>query len=463
MTDFAETLFHLKKTARSAMHLIVEEAQKFIPQQHRGDTTRLLGAMEDIVRLGRNYGIGATLISQRPQSVNKEVLNQCECLVCFQTTGPQERKAMEAWVVDKGLDRSLADLLPELAVGTAYIWSPQWLGVLDTYHILAKKTYDASSTPKLGQTRKPPRKLARDELKWLEEAMAETIEEAKANDPAALKAHIRELERKLAKRPSHVVETKREKVEVPVVTPKDRKLILELRQSIDQVGGLFSSKVVVATQVVERMEATLRAVENRDKLFRPTDRLMSPEEARQLGRGVRSGRFRTDQPNQANGPKSNGEIKLVGKMRNMLAALAAVEGHELTRKQLAVMVGMAPGSGGFNNYVGALSKQGLIETGSGTVSLTDKGHAHAGGVSVASKPSEILDLWLPKVTGKSKDILRLLFDNPDHEFGRSEVAEQVGMAPGSGGFNNYVGKLSSLQLIVTGRGVMRLNREVFHL
>lgn len=40
----------------------------------------MLGAVEDIVRLGRNYGSGCMLLSQRPQSVNKEVLNQVECL-----------------------------------------------------------------------------------------------------------------------------------------------------------------------------------------------------------------------------------------------------------------------------------------------------------------------------------------------------------------------------------------------
>ena len=33
---------------------------------------RMLGAMEDIIKLGRNYGIGVSLLSQRPQSVNIE-------------------------------------------------------------------------------------------------------------------------------------------------------------------------------------------------------------------------------------------------------------------------------------------------------------------------------------------------------------------------------------------------------
>jgi DNA helicase HerA-like ATPase len=36
----------------------------------------MLGAIEDIVRLGRNFGIGVSMISQRPQSINTEVRNR---------------------------------------------------------------------------------------------------------------------------------------------------------------------------------------------------------------------------------------------------------------------------------------------------------------------------------------------------------------------------------------------------
>ena len=50
--DFAEALFHLKKTQRSAVHVFVEEAQLFAPQRPGPDEARMLGAFENIVRLG---------------------------------------------------------------------------------------------------------------------------------------------------------------------------------------------------------------------------------------------------------------------------------------------------------------------------------------------------------------------------------------------------------------------------
>jgi hypothetical protein len=87
-TAFAEQFFHRKKTARTACHLFIEEAQAYLPQMVRGDEARMVGVFEDIGKVGRNYGIGNSLISQRPQAINKDVLNQIEVLLAFQTNGP---------------------------------------------------------------------------------------------------------------------------------------------------------------------------------------------------------------------------------------------------------------------------------------------------------------------------------------------------------------------------------------
>jgi hypothetical protein len=99
----------------------------------------MLGAFESIVRLGRNYGIGASLITQRPQSVNKEVLSQVECLCVLQVNGTHERKALEEWVQEAGADRKLVGELPGLERGEGYVWSPSWLRIFQRVHF-AKKT-----------------------------------------------------------------------------------------------------------------------------------------------------------------------------------------------------------------------------------------------------------------------------------------------------------------------------------
>jgi len=183
VTDFAEQLFHRQKSRRTAMHLIIEEAQVFIPQRCGKDETRMVGAMEDIVRLGRNYGIGCSLISQRPQSVNKEVLNQCEPLVVFQLVGTHERKAVQEWVYHSGADvTDSLKRLPELKNGECYYWSPGNRQFVKT-KFYAKITYDSSATPTFGVNTPQTGQLKPVDLDTLKSTMKDTIDRAKENDP----------------------------------------------------------------------------------------------------------------------------------------------------------------------------------------------------------------------------------------------------------------------------------------
>ena len=147
VTEFAVRLLHRKKRARSPVLVVWEEAQDFVPQRVFADAARMVGAVERLVKQGRNFGVGTLLISQRPQSVNKDVLNQTEALFVFQLTGPQERKAVEGWIVEKALDRSALELLPSLKQGDGLVWSPTWLQTFQSVRALPKRTYDASATP----------------------------------------------------------------------------------------------------------------------------------------------------------------------------------------------------------------------------------------------------------------------------------------------------------------------------
>ena len=147
---FAEQLLLRQKTRRSPMHLMIEEAHLVAPQRARGSEA-MAAAVEDIVRLGRNYGIGVTLISQRPQSVDKECLNQAEALIVHQLAGPHERRAAAAWIADRGAAKDALAELPSLPPGTAFLWSPQWLGAFERIEVARKRTWDASATPVFGE------------------------------------------------------------------------------------------------------------------------------------------------------------------------------------------------------------------------------------------------------------------------------------------------------------------------
>ncbi len=48
--------------------------------------------------MGRNRGLGVTLINQRAATVNKDVPTQLDTLLAFQNNSPRDRKALQEWV-----------------------------------------------------------------------------------------------------------------------------------------------------------------------------------------------------------------------------------------------------------------------------------------------------------------------------------------------------------------------------
>lgn len=199
VTDFVEELFHLKKSNPSPLHLFIEESQVFAPQRIIKGEERMLGAIEDWFKIGRNYGGGGTLISQRPQSVNKDILNLTEFLAVGRITGPQERKVIEGWIREKDADvTDLFEELPKLPDGDFVVWCPQWLNILERIHVAKKRTFDSSRTPDIDDFA-PAGTLPGLDLAKIEAQMKSVIERAQAADPELLRRQVSQLKAEVAK------------------------------------------------------------------------------------------------------------------------------------------------------------------------------------------------------------------------------------------------------------------------
>jgi DNA helicase HerA-like ATPase len=99
--EFLEALYH---DNRDPLLVVFDEAAQFAPQQMRegGDVPRLLGAVEDLVKLGRSRGLGAVMIEQRIATLNANVREQIETLVAHRLVGPLDRKALKEWIEAQG-------------------------------------------------------------------------------------------------------------------------------------------------------------------------------------------------------------------------------------------------------------------------------------------------------------------------------------------------------------------------
>ena len=425
MTAFLETLYQKN---RDAIHLFIDEADVVAPQKAMGDTLRLLGAAEDIVRRGRRRGIGCTLITQRPQVLHKDVLTQCEVLTTFRLGHPRDLGAIREWVNVHASESEAAAMmtaLPNLPTGTGYVWSPL-LGIFERATIRRRETFDSGATPKPGERARSPKALASVDVERLGAAIKATAERAKENDPRTLKAKIVELQRDVdAKK----VETKT--VEVPIL--KDSQV-----SALEKLAATFEASAARLIEESKEIRATIR--EQRAKA--PT--ITAPR------------------PTSTSAPKlkattPSASSSLSGGERKILTVLA--QRGPSTKRQIALLSGYAINGGGFNNYLSALRSRGLI-IGSDPIEITKNGQADLGHYEPLPTGSALLEHWKRSLGRAESMILDAVANAHPRSLLKDEVAAATGYEASGGGFNNALSRLRTLELI-DGRGEIRASSELF--
>lgn len=442
---FGEQLWKRKKgeAEPTPVHVVLEECQLIIPQFVGRDDARMVGIWEEIVRLGRNYGIGVTMITQRPQSVNKEVLTQTECLLVLQVNGVPERKALKEWIVHQGASVDLLNELPSLPVGTAYLWSPQWLRVFEKIRIAKKRTFDASATPKVGEKRVKA-ELKPLDLVELRAKMEAVTKKAEENDPTALHRRIRELERDIRRTPvQHAEHVK----EVPVLTESDHRTLKELfegtRADFDKAAAKMESLATVLRELGAQVP-------------RPPVRLPPP---RVMPKPVPPHRY-SRAPAVAD---SDGPVTIKKGAREMLAALAVRHPTPLTRAQIGTLAGLSSTSGTFSDYLSSLRRAGYIEERGHQVVITDAGLGFLG-PNMPRAPQttdELVALWRNRFKKGARAMLDKLVEQYPRGLTREELGTAVEMSHSSGTFSDYLSSLRRAGLLDESDGAVRASPDLF--
>lgn len=459
--DFAEEFFHLKKTQRSAVHLFVEEAQMFIPQRSGPDEARMLGAYENIIRLGRNYGIGATLISQRPQSVNKEVLSQVECLCVLQLNGSHERKALEEWVQEAGADRKLVGQLPGLGRGEGFVWSPAWLRIFDRVHFSKKTTFDASATLEVGKATKTA-KLSAIDVATLKADLQAVIASAEKDDPKVLRQRIRELEAEIDNKLTASAPAAQMIADPAVV---ERIVAGEIQRFFEAARENIGNRLAGE---LENMLARIRTEGNslvsvlRDEAswklggFSAHGKEMMrsvPSIPKQTLEAAVKLKPDSEWPKQSLAPvrttQSSGSLS--GPEQRILNAIAWLEfiGVESPEQPaVAFLAGYTYGGGGYNNPRGRLNVAGLVEyVAAERIRLTDSGKRAAVYPDQIGGNEELHEAVLQRLPGPEKRLLGPLIAAWPPAMHNETLASEAGYKAGAGGFNNPRGRLRALGLI----------------
>lgn len=463
-TDFGEAFFEAKKRFPGPVSVMLEEAQKYIPQVIRfsgSGLERCLGAYEELAEQGRNYGAGLILISLRPEKLNKDVVNLSDNIVAMRTIGVHERKAIADWVQEKEADGrdQVKNELPSLPEGQGIVWSPGIFKLYGKFSFRLKSTYDAGKTPERVRAAVRVKPL---DLDKLQTAMKKIVEEAKVNEPTTLKARIAELEKQLARK-SAVVEQKiiekviRKVVEVPVITERQLKRIEKVAQRIYETANKADKG---ATAVLKESSA-LRA--DVTKLVVDAQAIVdSSKKGDQFattsfpGKVLRKGpgKYKIEMaPTAVSAPTPTTVINQTGSFeigpngeysasaKAILNVLA--QRKKSTATEIAIISGYSKKSSGFLLAMARLKKEGLITGSSKSLEITELGIKFTGSGEPLPTGKDLYHHWLKRLTTTESNLLRTLYENGCH-LTRVDLAAKAKYSMKSSGLNMAIAALIRL-------------------
>jgi uncharacterized protein len=414
-------LHELRRVNTEALTIVLEEADVFAPQNPMGDDSKLLHSEIDwIARRGRFKGFRLISITQRPARLSKDVLTQCSTLIAHRLPSPQDRDAVKAWVDGNG-DRDKAkevfDTLAGLAVGEAWVWSPE-NDILGRMKFPLIKTMDTSATPKAGEKRVEAKTLAQVDVSGIRAALAAAVKpEAVGKGKSAPSAEV------LAE-----AETRG----------------YEHGHSVGRTDGWW--------QAIAHVQSMLHSIGRPDA---PTESLNIAAQKTTEHRSV--ARRRSDR-GQTIGPVhevqwreeivGNGSLNSAAK--KLFAVLDTNPPVRRTWTQAATLAGLKARGGHFNTGKKALLAGNFVKETDGLVFVTS---ASASAPAPSSDPAALVELWAVSLGGAAARILRQLF-YMSGEAELSAIAEMLSMKPQGGHWNSGVKTLRDNDIIIqTGRKV----------
>ncbi len=456
-TDFAETFFRAKKQHRGPSLIVLEEAQRFVPQRVYKGQERMLGAFEEIAEVGRNFGIGLFLISQRPQNINKSVLNLADNLFAYRTIGTHERQSLEEWVQEKGADgqRDIGSALPGLPTGTCYAWSPT-RHLFGKYVIRLKSTYDSGATPLTVQKNVAPKAL---DLEELVAAMGKAVDASRKGTPSTMAGEVSSLRRQVAalQEENARLLTRSTDGGGSKAPPGVVKAIDRAMQLVNSFWGDLVSREAPKIESVARQLSECRVqVERMTGVASRT-----PPSGRDEMRIVfGNSRKPTGSPRSRDQAPAGWErVSLSAGELRILTAVAQHGGQgEATREQLTVICGYKRSSR--DTYLQRLRSGGLVTVEDDRFVCTPRGDAHLGpNYRLLPTGADLLAYWMRELPEGERKILELAASQHPGGVSKDLIESALGYKRSSR--DTYIQRLRARQLVTVREGTITASEMLF--
>jgi hypothetical protein len=440
MLDFLDGLFGAN---RAPITLIVDEADRFSPQRMSPETTRLHERMEEIVRRGRVRGFTPWLITQRPASLNKDVLSQATALICMRMTGAQDRSAIGDVIegqADKATAKAIIDAMPRHKVGEGMVWAPMQ-DILLPAKFPKIKTFDSMSADTAHKH--ADRKLPPIDVDSLKEKLASVEVETKANDPTALKKRIRELEAEVARKPTSAIDA------AALDRAQKEAHADGRRQGFAEAVAAAAARLKVIAGDIERAQHALGLAAQAVAGPLPTD----PQGVAAPTSGI----VRRQEPYRPapatpvvtrDVRPAEGISRPQQRILDALAWLEWVGSTGVDRIRVAMLADQSPKSSGFRANLSTLSGAGLLTyRGGDGIDLTEVGRQAANKPSGAPTNAELHQAIRSKISGPQWKMLAVLIEAYPSAMGREALARASDQSPTSSGFRANLSTLSGLGFV----------------
>lgn len=443
---FFTALMEVPKRLWTPRLIVVDEAQLFAPEGVKSETT---AEVIDLATRGRKRGHVLIAATQRIGMFDKNVAAVLHNkLIGFTSLDTDLKRAAFELGFDKEQMLGLRELPP------MHFWG--FGPALTRAPTLVEVGPHVSTHPKHGQkvmaAPPPPTEKIKALLPQLADLPAEAEQKARTEadlrkELSVARATITRLERQAPVRIEPRVETKVERVAVPMLTEEHlkglRAAAAEIQMTFAGVRGLVERLAEDRGALTDALTAIDRAIAQATRPV-PTPK---PQPARPAPRAaVRP------LPPVPKSPEFSGTDEALGglgqRLLNALAYLETIGVAAPTRWQAALFAESSAAGGYFENTLGKLRSSGYVSYPTpGAVQITDAGRAVATIPERTPTQAELHDLLCQKLGGLRTRLLRALIDAYPDALTREELGERAGAAAKGGYFENQLGSMRTAGLV----------------
>ena len=389
-------------------HIFIEEAAEFCPQRPGPGGQLTYSRIESLARMGRNFGLGYTLINQRAEEVAKAVFEISELVLVHRQSGKNSLNSIKSWLDVRGLkDKGIVETLPNLANGECWAIDDKQEVKLS---VLSKITFHPD--PKKGLNTAPiENKINVGEfIKRMQGSIVDQpANSAKSISPQIQDGDVQKLKSQLK---------------------KSNELVVYWKNKHDDLCNNILK--VVGKTPSEPIAENVPAVSKIQRESIPADK--------------------------------NVNIKSSSGIMRMLQAVAMFHPKPVSKQRVSTIAGMSPTSGTFGTHIATLKREGFITTDGSALLITPSGLSHAGPVNkLSTDPITLTEMWCDKI-GKNSGaarILRHLVKKYPNACDKNDVGKATELSPNSGSFGTYISTLKRNDLI-NGQGkLLRASESLF--